>query len=219
MKILDLLEQIQATYNKHKSQNSFDKNKDRAVARRLNPDWRNPKHGSFGRVYSSGDPHLINKISHEPELAENDGYMRYIKFLINSDIASGNPFAPRIYKMSEFEDGFGMSKYKVKMETLHSFKEADPELLTAMAEQLFDKEDLIKASRWVGIAGVYGKIPKAIDMTCEGIIRSRNKQLNELCDAIGKLAEDGGVEVDVHGGNIMMRYGKPPQIVITDPLA
>lgn len=219
MKILDLLEQIQSTYSKHVSGSLFDTEKDRAVKRRLDPEWKNPNHGAFGRVYSSGDPHIINKISHGAEIAETDGYMRYIKFLIESNIASGNPFAPRVYNMSELEDKSGRAKYKVKMETLHSLKTADPELLEALAEQLFTEEDLNRAARFVGGGEIGKRFAKAIDMVADGNIRSKNEQLNELCDAIGKLAYDGRVMTDIHWGNVMIRYGKPPQIVIVDPLA
>lgn len=215
MKILQLLEQIQSIHNKYQSKNNFDAMKAIAMRHKHDPEYDNPNSGGFGRVYPSGDPHIINKINYAAAVASKDGYMIYVKFLIDNNIASSNPFAPRVYVMDEIVDKNSESKYRVKMETLHKLSSVEKELLNAIADQLFEPHQLHKLA-YVPIADV---LARAISSVAKGKISSKNDKLNELCDAIRNIGNDSDVSIDIHSDNIMIRYGKTPQVVIVDPLS
>lgn len=218
MKILDILEQIQSVYNKRSSSNEFKMDKGERMHRKHDPSWNSPTSGAYGRVYPAGDPHLINKVNYHPEHENIDGYQQYMKYLIDSDIASSNPFAPRVYKMDAFEDKHGRIKYKVKLETLHRLDSVDEDLLDAIMDQLYTAENINLAYKTSHNKNVVNVLAKCVSMTAERAFVSKNEYLNQLCAAIKKLSIENNLDMDIHGNNIMFRYGKPPQLVIIDPL-
>lgn len=220
MKILNLLELINSEYNEVESKNRFDLVKG-VKLRQKHILGDSKRSGADGRVYPTGDPHIITKVNHSPiSPYYGDGYMTWAKYLIDNNIADSNPFAPRMYKMDVIKDAKGMARYKIKMETLQRVDSVDEEILTRIYINLYDE----MARRHIAKAAPYLNridkvLAKAIDMTAEMRIKSTNSLLTQLCVTINKLCNKCNGSPDIHGNNIMVRLGKAPQIVIIDPIA
>lgn len=219
MKIQQIFEQIEQSYRKMQSRNIF---KHDLAHRMINKHIDSPKSGRYGRVYFNGDPHTVNKINYEATKENDDGYMIYMKYLIDNKIAQTNPFAPRVYKMDVIEDAKGQAKYKIQLETLHGFRDVSLEIIESLLENLYD-EIAISIARKKTIDMLRESPPdllaKAVELTARGTIRSVDANLNNLCDAIKKLCAKNNGEIDLHRSNIMYRLGKVPQLVVVDPIA
>lgn len=218
MKILKLLEQVQADYRKRQSNNVF--NQERGDRLRDKHDGSD-KSGYAGRVYAAGDPHTLYKTNFNAEKDTVDGYMVYMKHLIDTELYNSNPFAPRVYKMDVVEDKTGKSKYKIELETLQRIDSVDQKLVISALVNLYDIESVEYAAEMIPFAinDPIRLLAKCIDLTAQQKLESKNGMLNSLCDTIHNLNKKYRLEIDIHGNNIMLRLGKSPQVVIVDPLS
>lgn len=220
MHILKLLESFDTNYIERKSNLTFDKFKGDADRDRIMDRGDGTHSGFGGRVYNNKeDPHTINKTNYVPDKIDNDGYIAYAKYLIDSGMTKDNPYAPRIFEMKAYKDSEDNIKYKINMEKLQRTDAVNPAIVQAIYENLFTEQ----IRDWIFNKNTYLTKPeqflaKALAHVVEyRKFESNDPKLNELLDAINEISNNG-YEVDIHGSNIMIRLGKAPQLVITDPL-
>lgn len=220
MRILELLESFDTNYIERKSNLTFDKFKGDNDRDRLMDKDGGKKSGFTGRVYNNqNDPHTINKTNYIPDKVQNDGYIAYAKYLVDSGMAKENPFAPRFFEMKAYKDAQDNIKYRINMEKLHRCDEVNPAIINAIYANLYDepvRDAVFNIAKYLPLPEM--QLAKAIEMTVLGKISSNDENLNTLLAAINQLSKNG-FELDMHGNNIMIRLGKVPQLVITDPLA
>lgn len=219
MKVLQILEQIDTAYRKRHSDKNFNDFRGDRMRDKFMSD--NEKSGFAGRVYSSGDPHSLNKINYDPVKDIDDGYMVYIKHLVDTGLYNENPYAPRVYKMDVIEDARGKSKYKIQIEKLAKMDSVDQRIVINILTRLFDLEQVEYVAERIPFAvnDPVRLLAKCIECVADQEFESKDPLLNKLCDTIHDLDKKHKLEIDIHGSNIMLRLGKTPQVVIVDPLA
>lgn len=176
--------------------------------------------GAFSyAVNDKNDPHMINKKSNDVAYGAYDGFDFYVKELINANIMGSNPFAPRVYKRSEFNMDKARGKYfKYKMEKLFPLGEITFDEAEGLVRQLepnkFIELDPDKHKYYPASA-----IASIVNAIVKGTIGTSNENLDQLARLIRKVEEKNRLILDIHASNVMIRrtpHG--PQIVITDPL-
>lgn len=185
------------------------------------------KQGAYGRAHGIQDPHQIMKKPHYPQKTQFDGYLNYIKYVVDNKIAESNPFAPRVYDSKTITDASDNVKYSVKMERLTPIDSFDNEVVYQIGKRLYGEYfySYVRKNK-VQDEGI--PVPELthtlralsyiIRDNCEGKVSSKNKKLNQLCSAIKQLANDTHSRLDIHSGNLMIRMSPHPQLVIVDPL-
>jgi len=217
MKLQFLAELIQQSYRKRQSDNTFNQSRGDAARDKFD---KSPNSGHAGRVYDGPDPHVINKTNYNPQRDTNDGYMVYMKNLIDDKVADTNPYAPRVYDMNVIEDRDGKSKYKIKLEKLHRCSAVGDDVIVALLNRLYGKDEISCAKHDLNFAFNNSQLlGKAVALTAEQKLRSKDKNLNALCDRIYQLDKKYQLFIDIHMNNIMIRLGATPQLVIVDPLS
>jgi hypothetical protein len=105
--------------------------------------------GSFANVYQAKDAHLVNKRSIEPVLLEKDPYYIYINDIVKNNLASENPYYPRIYSIvlidspeigAKGEDAWQPkgTYYHVNMESLLDYEQVGIDELGALVQRITD---------------------------------------------------------------------------------
>lgn len=137
-----LFELIQTHFNKidkeftdadNKSMNDFDSS-DMSV-------------GTTAKVNQVDNDHVVKKSYHKPSNnLSNDAYYSYIKQIADNDLASSNPFFPRVYNVDIETDKSGKQKPIFDIEKLVPGEQIDNEVLYGLADTLFNNiDDLIVA--------------------------------------------------------------------------
>jgi hypothetical protein len=224
MKIRDLLkEQIQTTVRKRTSNNVWGT---AAGESKRNLAMYDKNAGWSGHVIPGNDPHVVRKRNFVAQKENSDGYFTYIKDIADNNIASGNPYAPRVYKVDSIVDADGYSRYDIEIETLQRTDSiSEDSIVLAVAKRLFNEMQLDAARNTLaGSSRLNGVSPsmvlaRAIELTIQQKIVSNDSKLNSLCDRINALAKKHKFTLDVHAANIMFRLGAAPQVVIVDPLS
>ena len=216
MKIRKLLEaEFETNVQKFKSKNVFKHNRD-------NRPSDNDKEGHYGRVYDKPDQHTLTKIPHKA--SKKDGYLNYIRHIVNNKLAQQNPFFPRVYEVKEWKDKTGHVKYKIELERLFPVEKEDVEVIKGICENLFSEHKIDKALRQVTSWGQNDErktwsivLSILIEECIHGIVSSKNDLLNSACNEIQSRLLNKNL-LDLHYGNIMIRKSPYPQVVIVDPL-
>ena len=177
-------------------------------------DWKNPRNGSMGKVHDLDDPHVVRKVPYDPiKNIENDGYVHYIKWIVENKIAQHNPFVPRVYKFETYTDKYNRVKYKINIEKLTRLDLVDKDVLYGFLENLF------------GYKSEFASINPARDISnlmyanAYGSPSTNDENLNEVLKFVSKSCQSRRqFSNDIHEGNIMVRMSPYPQLVITDPI-
>lgn len=180
--------------------------------------------GNFGYVKKSGDPFTVNKRPHIATDLENDGYFRYIKYVVDNNLAQSNPFFPRVYGLKTFTDKNGRSRYSIKLEKLENFDNVSINELQNLAKQLFKNYDEliqnVKKYRKPNNErdAIYWLFHDEIAVT-DNLKNSKLKQAIEIISNL-QHKDNKHFNWDLHAGNVMARrvpYGL--QLVIIDPFS
>lgn len=122
-----LLNELIKTSIKNRSINDHDYNalKDERAQNLID---KKENSGAYGKViHDKTDPHMVKKSNYLPvvNLEKNDGYFSYIKKIVDDDLASSNPYFPRVYDIKTFTDSFGEQRYRIQLEKLISLDDID----------------------------------------------------------------------------------------------
>lgn len=218
MKIQSLLELIQVNRDHRKSQNQF--KDDLHNERRMNrvSDASDKKTGFYGRVYDKEQPHTLTKANYVSEDPKNDPYLIYINYIADNNIASENPFVPRVYEIKTLEDVRGRVKYKIEIERLKRLEELPEEVIVAMTNNLFYPEQIRMYKDRFSTPPMI--LAKCIEMVCRQRLESKDNLLNAAGAIVNRIKKSNNrFDYDVHKGNIMVRLSPAPQVVIVDPLS
>lgn len=185
--------------------------------------------GKYSTVKNDNDPHMIKKSSKRArtDLESIDPYWTFIKKLVDSGIASRNPYFPRIYNITSLKGADEKEIRRAKMEKLLSYADlhdADVPLLKIISERInANLNDLDDLDVEIDPVGAYISI---ISDKIDNLLR--NYGINELNDdslieAIyfirNMIKENHFMVIDMHTENIMFRRGSYGlQLVITDPV-
>lgn len=222
MKIRKLLEaEFETNVQKFKSKNVFNYEQDK---KRRNERTGSDKEGHFGRVYDKPDQHTLTKVPHQA--STKDGYLIYIRYIVNNKLAQNNPFFPRVYDLKEWKDKNGYTKYKVELERLFPIENEEVEVIKGLCESLFSNHKIEKTFHKVNGWGFsderkeWSTILAILIEACilgDGSVASTNNLLNSACEQIRGNLLKGNI-LDLHYGNIMVRKSPYPQVVIVDPI-
>jgi hypothetical protein len=174
---------------------------------------------------------MYGKQAHMPSNLLYDGYYQYVQAI--KPIMDSNPYVPRVYSIKLQRDQQGYVRPIYKMEKLVPGNSLNKKILYGIGVRLFGNEEWFKAisseefeelesyDLWKytaqiisnGIQAYPGK-PKMLSVPIQF-----DEQLLEVMKLIKMITiKNDNIELDLHSGNIMVRPGPIPQLVITDPL-
>jgi hypothetical protein len=175
---------------------------------------------------------MYGKQAHMPSNLLYDGYYQYVQAI--KPIMDSNPYVPRVYSIKLQRDQQGYVRPIYKMEKLVPGNSLNKKILYGIGVRLFGNEEWFKAYNsneefeelesydlWKytaeiisnGIQAYPGK-PKMLSVPIQ-----YDEQLLEVIKLIKMITiKNDNIELDLHSGNIMVRPGPIPQLVITDPL-
>lgn len=223
MNISKLLEALIDTKRDHRVTNSELTSDKRMRANYKKRDKYNDSKdaGVYGYVTKpSGDPHMISKRNFDP-IEDEDGYYLYIKYIVDNRLYDENPYVPRIYKFRTLEDEYGNFKYDVGMERLTPLRDVDNEVILALGRQIFGQHylenvDQHELDRFYNSHMLANSLWHAFEHNINKII---DKNLKDLVKVIREIGSFSKTSMDIHSGNIMVRFSPYPQLVIVDPLS
>jgi hypothetical protein len=188
--------------------------------------------GYFSKGFETDDPFMYGKQAHMPSNLLYDGYYQYVQAI--KPIMDSNPYVPRVYSIKLQRDQQGYVRPIYKMEKLVPGNSLNKKILYGIGVRLFGNEEWFKAYNsneefeelesydlWKytaqiisdGISAYPGK-PKLFSVPVQF-----DEQLSEVIKLIKMITiKNDDIELDLHSGNIMVRPGPIPQLVITDPL-
>jgi hypothetical protein len=188
--------------------------------------------GYFSKGFETDDPFMYGKQAHMPSNLLYDGYYQYVQAI--KPIMDSNPYVPRVYSIKLQRDQQGYVRPIYKMEKLVPGNSLNKKILYGIGVRLFGNEEWFKAYNsneefealesydlWKytaqiisnGIQAYPGK-PKMLSVPIQ-----YDEQLLEVIKLIKMITiKNDNIELDLHSGNIMVRPGPIPQLVITDPL-
>jgi hypothetical protein len=188
--------------------------------------------GYFSKGFETDDPFMYGKQAHMPSNLLYDGYYQYVQAI--KPIMDSNPYVPRVYSIKLQRDQQGYVRPIYKMEKLVPGNSLNKKILYGIGVRLFGNEEWFKAYNsneefeelesydlWKytaeiisnGIQAYPGK-PKMLSVSIQF-----DEQLLEVMKLIKMITiKNDNIELDLHSGNIMVRPGPIPQLVITDPL-
>lgn len=189
--------------------------------------------GYFSKGFETDDPFMYGKQAHMPSNLLYDGYYQYVQAI--KPIMDSNPYVPRVYSIKLQRDQQGYVRPIYKMEKLVPGTSMNKHVLNAMGVRMFGTEEWYKALyRYATIENLdsYELWKYTAEIISNGINAYPGKpQLlsepsiqfdDELLQAIKLIKmiiiKNDNIELDLHSGNIMVRPGPIPQLVITDPL-
>lgn len=173
--------------------------------------------GYYGKVVSTGDPHTVNKRNFVASDKDNDGYLTYIRAIVDNKLYETNPYAPRVYDIKTIEDSRGMLKFDIKLETLHPLDNIEHDILWMLMDKIVDRSIAQTYDRYSSPRITIGVVLREL---CKGKLKTTDRHLNEICELIRNVIKNNpNLELDMHGGNIMVRMSPYPQLVITDPIS
>ena len=188
--------------------------------------------GYFSKGFETDDPFMYGKKAHMPSNLDYDGYYQYVQAI--KPYMDSNPYLPRVYSIKLQRDQQGLVRPIYNIEKLVPGTSVNKRVLNAMGVRMFGNEEWYKA--------LYSQTElENVDsyelwrFTAEIISNAINaypgkpKMLyvpihfdDELLQAIKLIKmitiKNDNIELDLHSGNIMVRPGPIPQLVITDPL-
>lgn len=194
--------------------------------------------GSFARVFQDRDnPHEVMKFSLQgyvphggQKLANEDGYIKYLREIAANEEIQDNPWVPRILGFRLHKNNAGdVVDYTARVEALQPFDSLSADEILAMSERTFKPPYFAKIER-----SISRYVDKQFSATI-GFISMMNACINAPGEASEITQDDHLVEfthwhaaahkrnqcyLDIRQPNIMIRrlpYGAQP--VITDPWA
>jgi hypothetical protein len=180
--------------------------------------------GHFAYVTPDDDAHLINKINKNPTYHTNhasDPYYAYIKTVADNNLASSNPYFPRIY---EINAGPGI-KTQYKMEKLQPYTDFTNDEFLNIGKKIINNfsENYQKRCKFAGYdIYVFTAIKQIIEKSLNhnDFRDIKDPYLKQALHLIKNIKIKLDAVYDIKPDNIMIRMSKyGPQLVITDPLA
>jgi uncharacterized ubiquitin-like protein YukD len=180
-------------------------------------------HIGTGTYYTSyenpDDPHTIHKFSRQPTIS-HDGFKIYADYIIKYNLASKNPYFPRIYKhRTNIEPPSDLS-YEFEIEKLLLYYDIRIKEFRPILELLFNDSEVEEIMNIHSNEGITIKIARKIRLMITQNIKSKSKLLNQAFFIIQKIIRDNSdIYIDIHEDNIMFRRTNSGiQLVINDPL-
>lgn len=218
MKIKSLIEAFETTQT-HKISNNAFKHK------RPSPSGKTLGQGSYGRVFSKGNPHTLSKVpTRILSVDAADAYVNYIAYIVDNKLAQETPHFPRVYSIKTIKDGYDNWKYDIQIEKLHHMLSLTEEQYEAIMVNNFN----INENNKIEI------LERPVGYIC-GVIRSyisgnihnspltiKSESLLNACKILNKYYENlqNDIVLDIHSSNIMVRLTQNiPQLVILDPFS
>ena len=159
----------------------------------------------------------VTKSSHQTSILSKDAYFAYVKATLNMD----NPYFPRIESIRVAKDRKGNERPFYKIERLEPHDNLTKAQLTKLIFSAVDRNKFTNldlksnSNMWTKFMNILERAAHEEDYT--DII---DPQLQQALELIGSVKRAGsGYSYDLHAGNAMIRGGKKPHIVITDPLS
>lgn len=190
--------------------------------------------GYFSKGFETDDPFMYGKQAHMPSNLLYDGYYQYVQAI--KPIMDSNPYVPRIYSIKLQRDQQGYVRPIYKMEKLVPGNSLNKKILYGIGVRLFGNEEWFKAYNsneefeelesydlWKYTAEIISNgiqaYPGKPKMLSKFVPIQYDEQLSEVMKLIKMITiKNDNIELDLHSGNIMVRPGPIPQLVITDPL-
>lgn len=190
--------------------------------------------GYFSKGFETDDPFMYGKQAHMPSNLLYDGYYQYVQAI--KPIMDSNPYVPRIYSIKLQRDQQGYVRPIYKMEKLVPGNSLNKKILYGIGVRLFGNEEWFKAYNsneefeelesydlWKYTAEIISNgiqaYPGKPKMLSKFVPIQFDEQLSEVMKLIKMITiKNDNIELDLHSGNIMVRPGTIPQLVITDPL-
>jgi hypothetical protein len=193
----------------------------------------NPEAGYYSQGYQTKDPFLYGKKAHVPTNLDYDPYYQYVKAI--EPIMDSNPYVPRVYDVKLYRDQQGYIKPDYTMEKLVDGETLPKKLIYSMGVRMFGSDDWFKIHDRKIInyedfdnTDLWKRLAKIINMSIETYpansfsnlsFKNFDPNLLQLIALIKRLIiRIPNTEIDVHMKNIMVRMGKTPQLVLTDPI-
>jgi len=164
--------------------------------------------GLYGSVFVKGD-HAV-KVGN---IWDNEPYLAYVKVAMKS---KGNPWAPRIYELTEYE----CHAYSCEARDYRDdYFVVCMEALTEIDSRKYNK--ISKVSDYIDVYGNEYVSGEANGILVSEVqkIEKKTKQpgLLTICNAIVRTRKKIGACGDLHEGNVMIR-AETGEYVITDPI-
>jgi hypothetical protein len=191
----------------------------------------NPEAGYYSQGYQTKDPFLYGKKAHVPTNLDYDPYYQYVKAI--EPIMDSNPYVPRVYDVKLYRDQQGYIKPDYTMEKLVDGETLPKKLIYSMGVRMFGSDDWFNINdrmtiRYLDNTDLWKRLAKIINMSIETYpansfsnlsFKNFDPNLLQLIALIKRLIiRVPHTESDVHANNIMVRMGKTPQLVLTDPI-
>lgn len=179
--------------------------------------------GYYANVLPDEDEHMVNKTYKRPRMGiENEPYYMYIKTIADNNLASSNPFFPRVYEYSSNTDEYNYSRPVFKMEKLKHYNEFPEEIFYEIGKNLIKDfentcEFFIKKNAY--FRGICDVMNNAIILNDFSDIKDNNlKSALKIIYEIKQQTIGAGADLQKPENTMIRstRYG--PQLVITDPL-
>jgi hypothetical protein len=191
----------------------------------------NPEAGYYSQGYQTKDPFLYGKKAHVPTNLDYDPYYQYVKAI--EPIMDSNPYVPRVYDVKLYRDQQGYIKPDYTMEKLVDGETLPKKLIYSMGVRMFGSDDWFNINdrmtiRYLDNTDLWKRLAKIINMSIETYpansfsnlsFKNFDPNLLQLIVLIKRLIiRIPNTENDTHAKNIMVRMGKTPQLVLTDPI-
>lgn len=175
--------------------------------------------GAFAKYDQLKDePKMGEKNTHVPSAEDADAYYTYAKTIADNDLASSNPYFPRVYGIDVVEDKEGNSTNKVKLEHLKPLTSLRKDELMQMLPRMFDKS--VIATYNIPPNLVYDGVGMLLRDCLYGKIEAKDENLQEAIEVIKKIMKKYSYNNDINKNNVMIRRTQHGyQLVITDPLS
>lgn len=177
--------------------------------------------GGFGKYdKSSNEPKMGVKQSHTASKSEeHDAYYTYIKAISQGDVASSNPYFPRVYSINTVKDKAGTITYKIDIEHLKPLRDLTSPELFVLWSRMFDKDKFQEHHIFSDKVDIDGAA-KMVRDAAYGKIQPKDEQLHDALELIRYLMNKSDYNNDINKNNIMVRRTNLGyQLVITDPLS
>jgi hypothetical protein len=144
--------------------------------------------------------------------------------VVENDLASDNPYFPRVYNYHTDIDSNGEFMPVFTMEKLIHFNKLPIEAYRGIMQKIFKEQDrrfdIIMYAEQNPTPDIFANsIARKIAKAVHNPIEIRDKMLIAALDEIRKLSVKNALPLDMHSGNFMIRTSKQGvQLVITDPL-
>ena len=179
--------------------------------------------GYYSNVLQTNDPHLVAKVPMYPSVLDRDAYFHYISYVVDDNLASENPWFPRIYDIVLVDTALKteLVHYNIKMEKLLTRSDCSPEEMNVLVKNTvnlayYHPEEEDKRLDMNGyLVDVCRYALKFGDFT-----RIKDQALIDALKVIKTVMQEGNYTSDIGGSNIM--YRRIPtgiQGVLTDPLS